>query len=723
MLATGRFGTGGAMTKQKISIIGGGIGGLTAAYELTDPKLKNKYDITLYQMGWRLGGKCATGRNQARNMRIEEHGIHAFAGSYYNGLTMMKYIYEELGAVDGLLPDFETAFVKKYGSFMWDYNDKQMKRWPTQYPKLPFHYTDAESFYEATLGYSHLSRWIAIMVLVILKQSLPSIKPLAKSAFTTAEMSSVAHNVPSEADKFLQDFQETGHALLEALEKQEGNLENGLESMATKSRSISASKTPNIPWWLYNLLLTKTPRPPTHTDEERHKVNQVEFLKTLLRGVRDDELATKGFASIDDVDFDDWLVKHGASPELMRSPLVTLNMFVTYQFPKGDLSGKPVMSASSFVQWTLRTASYLGAPFYLVEAGTGETLLSPLYRLLEKRGVKFEFFHELTDITLSSNLKTVQQLQFNVQATPKTAPYDPFIRVKTLDCWPSEPLWSQLENATALKGKDFEAPHGVKGSVKTLSVAQDFDSVILAIPPRATLVSAPSLIAQDSNWSTLKDMAVTATQSMQLWLNDDIETLTQYTDTFFVAGNYRSGMHGMAEFENILQYEDWSNMDTPPKGLVYFSGVMTSPHKTGDMTVRQLGNMKARNTAGTMLISSGEEVFQGAQNPVPTTIPYGFDFAALYPATITETGQDRLSSQYTRGNLVPSELYTQCPPGTKSLRIDPLTPPQTNMTVAGDWVDTRLNVGSVEGTIIGGRLAACYLEPSLDPNLIMGIQL
>ena len=72
MLATGRFGTGGAMTKQKISIIGGGIGGLTAAYELTDPKLKNKYDITLYQMGWRLGGKCATGRNQARNMRIEE---------------------------------------------------------------------------------------------------------------------------------------------------------------------------------------------------------------------------------------------------------------------------------------------------------------------------------------------------------------------------------------------------------------------------------------------------------------------------------------------------------------------------------------------------------------------------------------------------------------------------------------------------------------------------
>ena len=694
------------MAKQKITIIGGGIGGLTAAYELTDPKLQDKYDITLYQMGWRLGGKCATGRNQDRNMRIEEHGIHAFAGSYYNGLTMMKYVYEELGKVDGLLPNFETAFIKKYGSFMWDYNDRQMKKWPTRFPKLPFSYTDAESFYEETLGYSHLSRWIAIIVLVILEQSLP----------TTKKASAEAH-------KFLQDFQKTGRALLEELEKLEAKAKKDLGSDHTKNKSMSPSKTSNIPWWLYDLLLVKTPRPQTHTDEERHKVNQIEFLKTLLRGVRDDKLATNGFASIDDVDFDDWLVKHGASPELMTSPLVTLNMFVTYQFPKGDLSGKPVMSASSFVQWTLRTASYLGAPFYLFEAGTGETLISPLYRLLENRGVKFEFFHELTDINLDSIGKTVKQLQFNVQAKPKTAPYNPFIRVKSLDCWPSEPLWNQLKNSAALKGKDFEAPHGVDGSVKTLSVSEDFDQVILAIPPRATLVSAPSLIAQDSNWSNLKKMAVTATQSMQLWLNEDIETLTQYTDTFFVAGNYRSGMHGMAEFENILQYEDWSNVETPPKGLIYFSGVMTSPHKTGEMTVRELGNMKARNTAGTMLISSGEEVFEGAQNPIPTTIPYSFDFNALYPTSNTASGQDQLSSQYTRGNLVPSELYTQCPPGTKSLRIDPLTPPQTNMTVAGDWVDTRLNVGSVEGTIIGGRLAACYVEPSLDPNLIMGIQL
>ena len=73
---------------EKIAIIGGGMGGLTAAFDLSSKDLSNKFDITVYQMGWRLGGKCATGRNQSKNQRIEEHGIHAFAGSYYNALKL-----------------------------------------------------------------------------------------------------------------------------------------------------------------------------------------------------------------------------------------------------------------------------------------------------------------------------------------------------------------------------------------------------------------------------------------------------------------------------------------------------------------------------------------------------------------------------------------------------------------------------------------------------------
>jgi len=47
-------------TKQRIAILGGGIAALTTAFQLTSaPDAAEKYDITMYQMGWRLGGKCA----------------------------------------------------------------------------------------------------------------------------------------------------------------------------------------------------------------------------------------------------------------------------------------------------------------------------------------------------------------------------------------------------------------------------------------------------------------------------------------------------------------------------------------------------------------------------------------------------------------------------------------------------------------------------------------
>ena len=49
---------------KKVVILGGGIGALSTAWHMTkDPKWRDQIEsLTIYQMGWRLGGKCATGR-------------------------------------------------------------------------------------------------------------------------------------------------------------------------------------------------------------------------------------------------------------------------------------------------------------------------------------------------------------------------------------------------------------------------------------------------------------------------------------------------------------------------------------------------------------------------------------------------------------------------------------------------------------------------------------
>ena len=62
-------------TPSRVAIIGGGCAAVTAAFELTRPERKGAFDVTIYQMGWRLGGKGASGRD-AKTGRIEEHGLH-----------------------------------------------------------------------------------------------------------------------------------------------------------------------------------------------------------------------------------------------------------------------------------------------------------------------------------------------------------------------------------------------------------------------------------------------------------------------------------------------------------------------------------------------------------------------------------------------------------------------------------------------------------------------
>ena len=98
--------------KQRIAILGGGAASIVAAYELTSTaELRAQYDVTVYQFGWRLGGKCASGRNPHHHQRIEEHGLHIWFGFYENAFRVMRDAYEELGRPhDAPLATWRDAF-------------------------------------------------------------------------------------------------------------------------------------------------------------------------------------------------------------------------------------------------------------------------------------------------------------------------------------------------------------------------------------------------------------------------------------------------------------------------------------------------------------------------------------------------------------------------------------------------------------------------------------
>ena len=47
---------------RKVALLGGGAGAISNALFLTNKENPEKFDITSYQMGWRLGGLGASGR-------------------------------------------------------------------------------------------------------------------------------------------------------------------------------------------------------------------------------------------------------------------------------------------------------------------------------------------------------------------------------------------------------------------------------------------------------------------------------------------------------------------------------------------------------------------------------------------------------------------------------------------------------------------------------------
>jgi uncharacterized protein with NAD-binding domain and iron-sulfur cluster len=99
------------MAKIKIVILGGGMGALAAAFDLTEQDPDGSlYDITLYQVGWRLGGKCAVGWTTGACGEVVryEHGLHVWAGFYDNAFDLLQRCYD--ATEDRPFPDWRDAF-------------------------------------------------------------------------------------------------------------------------------------------------------------------------------------------------------------------------------------------------------------------------------------------------------------------------------------------------------------------------------------------------------------------------------------------------------------------------------------------------------------------------------------------------------------------------------------------------------------------------------------
>lgn len=136
-----------ANKKIKIAVLGGGMSAMSTIYELLKAdNFGDKYEITVYQMGWRIGGKGASGRQHLPddqqqgdgNQRITEHGLHAWFGWYTNAFNQFKDLYNHLNwPPTHPFATWRKAFTTEDHVVLMEKIGNQWKEWDLEVPSLP----------------------------------------------------------------------------------------------------------------------------------------------------------------------------------------------------------------------------------------------------------------------------------------------------------------------------------------------------------------------------------------------------------------------------------------------------------------------------------------------------------------------------------------------------------------------------------------------------------
>ena len=115
-------------------------------------------------------------------------------------------------------------------------------------------------------------------------------------------------------------------------------------------------------------------------------------------------------------DFYAWLTRHGANPKLtVHSAPVRGFYDLVFAYEDGDFE-RPNIEAGTMLRGMMRVAfGYHGAIMWKMQAGMGDVVFTPFYELLERRGVKFEFFHKVDELLPDASGGAVGEIRLTQQ--------------------------------------------------------------------------------------------------------------------------------------------------------------------------------------------------------------------------------------------------------------------------------------------------------------------
>lgn len=698
----------------KVAIVGGGCAALAAAFELTRAEQDGRYQVTVYQTGWRLGGKGASGRGPAD--RIEEHGLHVWMGFYENAFGLLRACYAELGRDRATCPiaDWQDAFfpapliaVTERG------DDTRWTPWIAELPPAPGLPGDPDAAGRVWSMTDYVRRVASLLATVF-----SSLRSGAAAASAQAPGTADPDDLARQVARLLR----VGElATLAALAEAAGLLEALLGAVG---RIADSSLVVRLIEALAVNARQQIEALAAQDQELRRLWTILDLTLATLKGIVRHGLLTdvRGLDAIDQYECREWLLLNGASRTAVDSAYIRGLYDLAFSFEDGDPE-KPAMAAGQALRGLLRMMfTYRGAFFWKMRAGMGDVVFAPLYEVLRRRGVEFRFFHRLENVHLADaatlapgETPYVESLDFDVQALVKRGRYEPLVDVRGLPCWPAAPDWEQLVDGDRLAAEGWALESHWdrrRAGTQTLRVGEDFDMVVLGVGIGAIPYVCREIVARDPRWRAMVDHVKTvATQAFQLWLSTDTPSLGWPHPPVTLSGF--DPIETWADMTHLLPFESWTP-PAPPQSIAYFCSSLCdlpdgSEHDA-DYGARQ--RERVRQTAVEFLRERMPILWPRSVDPQGQ-----FRWDLLVDADgSTLAGAERFATQYWTANVNPSDRFTLSLPGSTVFRISPLDATYDNLTICGDWTDCGFNAGCVEAAVMSGRLASHALsqQPRLE---------
>jgi len=688
-----------APDRVKVAILGGGCGGLTAAWGLTaTPALRERFDVTVYELGWQLGGKGASGRAPHRagagalGQRIEEHGLHIWFGFYQHAFRLLRGAYEESGLAAG--EDWwSTAFDRCDSVCLYD--ERRDGTWARQTIRLPRRGGQdggpPDGDRRPPLG-RVLSRTIRLLANGAASE-LGGGSPRRGARVGESDSPLVA------AEATLQDIA----AEIDRADCPFTLGEDGVEAPVTRGGDRIAGR----PWhrlareavdpMLERLAgQVRELRAQLGAQEVSDRVRLwreiLELISASLAGVVRDDVLSRGLGVLDDEDLREWLGRHGASEEtLARSPVLRGLYDLTFAYRDGN-KDTPSLAAGKGLQSLLMMINYEGSFMWRMRAGMGDVVFSPLYLALRQRGVRFEFFSRVTDLRLMPGRPVVDRIGLVREASVRGGAerYEPIQRIGTWWCWPAAPDERQLDSLGA-------APAELRRGV-------EFDEVVLAIPVGALGPICGELADADPRFAhMLRSAGTVRTKALQVWLTRSIAELRDHDGDGPLdppATAYAAPFDTYCDMSHLLAVEAYDGADGP-RGVAYFCSVLPEAGTSGEAedAVRAGAMRQLEREAAAIW----PRAFQGG----------AFDWDLVFDP-LGRVGPERLKAQYLRANVAGTDRYVTTPAGSVQSRLDPEASGFDNVVLAGDWTHNGIDGGCVEAAVVSGERAAAALIARAD---------